>query len=91
MLMVGLSQDAFRAEWGLPDRTASLTSEEEIRARWGASRGVAGGGFFKGKRPLDVWIYDRHGVELVFDDGDLIAWKSDKTVEQLRTIPVRAR
>ncbi len=90
LLMVGLDQNAFLAEWGPPDRTASAISEEQLRARWGpALSGAFSGGFFKGKRPLDVWSYERHGVELVFDDGDLVAWRTDKTVEQLRAIPAR--
>lgn len=62
--------------------TASVTSEEEIRVRWGFAGKAGGGGFFKGKRPLDVWIYERRGVELVFDDGDPVAWKTDKTVQE---------
>ncbi len=87
LLTVGLDQNAFLAEWGPPERTASATSEEQLQARWGGA--PFSGGFFKGKRPLDVWSYERHGVELVFDDGDLVAWRTDKTVEQLRAIPAR--
>lgn len=85
LLVVRLSQKAFLAEWGVPERTASVASEEDMRVRWGPG----GGGFFKGKRPLDVWIYERRGVELVFDHGHLVAWRTDKNVEQLRSSPRR--
>ena len=40
-------------------------------------------------RPLDVWIYDRYSADLIFDDGDLVTWRTEKTVEQLRAIPTK--
>lgn len=90
LLMVNLDQKAFLAEWGPPDRTASATSEEQLGARWGGGLfggGPVGGRFFKGKRPLDVWVYERRGVELVFEDGRLVTWRTDKSVQELRSTP----
>jgi hypothetical protein len=81
MLLVGLDRDDVIAEWGLPDRTESAVSGESLQVRWG----IGGGGAYKGNRALDVWIYEKRGVTLVFDDDELIAWKTDKTREQLRS------
>ena len=83
LLMLGLDMDSFFEVWGPPDRTLSALSEEQLQARWG----FGGGGFFKGKQTLNVWVYAKRGVELVFDDDDeLVAWRTDKTVEQLRSV-----
>ena len=90
MLMLGQDQDDFLAMWGRPVRTQSALSAEELSVRWGWSSGIGGrGNVFKGRRPLEVWMYD--GVELVFDDGDLVAWRTERTVEQLRALGRRAR
>jgi hypothetical protein len=37
-------------------------------------------------RPLEIWVYERYGVELLFDHGDLATWK---TVKELRAIPLQ--
>jgi hypothetical protein len=89
LLRVGIGQRAFLQEWGLPDRTASAVGEDQLRARWGGA--PFAGGFFKGRRPLDVWVYERYGVEVVFEDDDLVAWRTDRTVEQLRAISPNRR
>jgi hypothetical protein len=91
LLRVGIGQKAFLSEWGPPDRTSADLSEEQLRGRVGGWR-WEGATLSQGRRPLDVWLYDRYGVIVVFDDGDLVAWRTDKTVEELRTIPpTRAR
>jgi len=84
MLMRGLSRDAFEDVWGLPTRTYTITGDEITQAGWGATQTVGGGFFFKGKQAFDVWEYAGRGVTLVFDGGSLVAWKTDKTVEELR-------
>jgi hypothetical protein len=81
LLMVGLDRDDFFEEWGPPDRSMSAVSAEQLQARWG----IGGGEFFKGKKTLDVWVYEKRGVELFFYDDELVAWHTDKTVEELRT------
>jgi hypothetical protein len=35
---------------------------------------------------LDIWVYEKNQVELLFDDGDLAAWKTRKTTEELRAL-----
>jgi hypothetical protein len=39
----------------------------------------------QGRHPLDVWVYEKREVELLFDDGDLAAWRTQKTVKELAT------
>jgi hypothetical protein len=45
------------------------------------------GGILEGQGPLEVWSYDRHGVDLLFEHGDLAAWKTAKTLRELKAIP----
>jgi len=84
LLVTGLNREAFLLEWGSPDKTYTISSEEfsSLRANWGNLGG--GVGYFKGKVPLDVWIYQEKGVQLVFNGLRLIAWKTEKTVEELK-------
>jgi hypothetical protein len=35
---------------------------------------------------LDIWVYEKNQVELLFDDGDLAAWKTRKTTEEPRAL-----
>ena len=83
-LRPGIGQKAVLTEWGLPERTLSVVSAEQLRARWG---GVPTASLFREGRPLDLWLYEKSGVELVFDNGDLAAWKTDRSAEQLRALP----
>jgi len=82
-LRTDISQNAFLRAWGYPDRTLGIVSEEQLRARWGSAPSAQ---LFQERRPLDLWIYQTPPVELVFDDGDLVAWKTEQTAEQLRTV-----
>ena len=79
LLTTGLHRDAFLAEWGYPTRTATLTGEEMVEARMFAGRGS----FSKSRRAYDVWEYPDREVTLVFSGARLVAWETDKTVEQL--------
>jgi len=56
---LGLNRDAILEEWGLPDRTYVMSGDEfmQISAGWGSGSGRFG--FFKGKVPLDVWVYEK--------------------------------
>ena len=76
-----ISQNAFVRQWGFPERTLSLVNEEQLRARWGDATPPQ---LFHDRGPLDLWVYAKPPAELVFDDGDLIAWKTDQTADQLR-------
>ena len=76
-----ISQNAFVRQWGFPQRTLSLVNEEQLRARWGDATPRE---LFRNRGPLDLWVYAKPPAELVFDDGDLIAWKTDQTADQLR-------
>lgn len=53
----------------------------EAQVRWG----IGGGNAYKGTWPLDSWLYETRGVTLVLHDDELIACKTDKTREQLRS------
>ena len=86
ILRTGIAQGSFLAQWGPPDRTVPSMSGETLQARWGLR---SSGGVVKGKRSLELWTYERHGVELVFEDRKLVSWRTDKTVSQLRAIAAR--
>ncbi len=81
LLTTGLNREAFLKEWGMPDRTSVMTSDEVIRAGFIGSAG----GFFKGKVPLDVWVYEKREVTLVFHGLRLVGWKTEKTTRELGT------
>jgi len=84
-LRADISQNAFVRSWGFPERTLSVISEEQLRDRWGKAPPAE---LFQERRPLDVWVYQTPPVELVFDDGDLVAWKTEQSAEQLRAVSV---
>jgi len=81
LLTTRLNREAFLKEWGMPDRTSVMTSEEVMKAGFIGSSG----GFFKGRLPLDVWVYEKRYVTLVFHGLRLIGWKTDKTVRELQS------
>jgi len=81
LLTVGLNRDAFLAEWGMPTKTRSMSSEEFTSAGWSAY----GGKVYSGKAPLDVWIYEERQVTLVFNGIVLVGWKTEKTIKELRS------
>jgi hypothetical protein len=53
----------------------------DLEARWGPE---VRGSVLEGQRDLEIWTYGQRAVELLFQDGDLVAWKTDKTLEELR-------
>jgi hypothetical protein len=75
-----IPKQAFLDVWGEPDRTRSVSSEEYMSASWGGVRG----GMFKGRDTLELWAYEKIGIELVFGDHGLAGWKTDKTVQELK-------
>jgi len=83
LLTVGLNREAFLKEWGMPDKTYPISSDEvtKFSALWGSNLG--GAGFFKGKVPLDVWEYREKEVTLIFNGVELISWKTEKTTKEL--------
>ena len=82
LLVTGLNREAFLLEWGSPERTTTITGEEIMKA----GQGAVGGYFFKGKQTYDLWTYEKKGVELVFLGLSLVAWRTEKTVEELKTL-----
>lgn len=86
LLVTGLNREAFLLEWGPPDKTRTLTGEEVMKAGWGVGVGGGSGFFFKGKQTYDFWIYEDKGVELVFLGLRLVTWKTEKTVEELKSL-----
>lgn len=82
VLQMGLVKKAFTDAWGEPDRTATVATSEFVQAGWSGG----GGSFFKGRRTLVVWTYEKIGIELVFDGKSLVGWKTDKTVQELKAV-----
>jgi len=89
LLVSGLNRNAFLKEWGMPDKTYTIPSDEftSFTAGWGGTQyGHSGGaGYFKGKVPLDVWEYKQKDVTLIFHGLRLIAWKTEKSREELKS------
>jgi hypothetical protein len=81
LLTLDTPQDAFLDVWGKPDRTSVTSSEQIIQAGWTGMRG----GFFKGRRTLEVWMYEEKKVELVFYRKRLSGWRTDSSVKELAT------
>jgi len=75
-----IDKQAFIDVWGDPDRTKTISSEEYVSASWGGARG----GLFKGKDTLEVWSYEKIGIELVFNKHGLVGWRTDRTVRELK-------
>lgn len=94
-LVRGLRREAFLDVWGTPTRTGTATGEEITSAgiTWGGfanrSGSVArGDGFFRrGRERFDVWEYADLGVTLFFSGRVLEAWETNRTVDQLCTVP----
>jgi hypothetical protein len=80
LLRVGIGQSTFRSAWGPPDRMTRVGALQELETRW---RPGVSGSALQGRQPLDVWVYETRGVELLFDDGDVAAWKTERTVKDL--------
>ncbi len=97
MLVLGLNREAFLKEWGMPDKTSTMSSDEftQLSAGWGSgfrsgsgwSSGSSSGsvGFFKGKVPLDVWTYEQRETTLVFHGLKLMGWKTEKSRKELES------
>jgi len=86
LLRGGISQSTFRSWWGAPDRATRVGALQELETRWGPGLSTS---VLQGHHPLDVWVYEMRGVELLFDDGDLAAWKTERTVRELATAPAQ--
>ena len=82
LLTSGLHQEAFVKEWGLPYRTLSQSADQVVSE---GSWVILGGRTFTGTRIYDSWEYRDRGVTLLFYGHRLVAWQTDKTVEELRT------
>ncbi|HEY7140143.1 MAG TPA: hypothetical protein VIE44_08605 [Methylomirabilota bacterium] len=84
LLRVGIGQSTFRSAWGRPDRMTRAAAVQELETQWGPGLSAS---VLQGHQPLDVWVYEKRGVELLFDDGDLAAWKTERTVKDLAAVP----
>jgi hypothetical protein len=86
LLTTGLNRNAFLKEWGMPDRTSTVSSDEFSSFSAGFSGSAGSAAYFSGREPLDVWIYEKLDVTLVFNGLRLVAWKTDKSREELKAI-----
>jgi hypothetical protein len=81
LMIQGTPQKAFLDIWGVPDKTRTVASDTEEK-RLEFSR--FGGFYGRVNASYEVWEYSYREVTLIFSDHELIAWKTDKTTEQLR-------
>jgi len=81
ILSVGTSQRVFLDVWGPPEKASSQLYTEDKRLQFNRYGGFYG----RVNTTYEIWEYNRRGVELVFDRQALVAWKTEKTTEQLRT------
>jgi hypothetical protein len=86
LLVTGLNREAFLKEWGMPDRTSTVSSDEFSSFTAGFTGSTGSASYFKGKRPLDVWVYEKWDITLVFSGLRLVAWKTDKNREEIKAI-----
>lgn len=77
--MRGLHREAFLKEWGLPERTSTMTGGEVMRLGWG----IGGGEFLKEQALYDVWEYPEREATLFFYGARLVSWKTTRTVDEL--------
>ena len=91
LLVTGLNREAFLKEWGMPDRTSTVSSDEFASFSAGFSGSAGSASYFKGRRPLDVWVYEKWDITLIFNGLRLAAWKTDKSTEELKGISKRRR
>jgi len=89
LFVTGLNRNAFLSVWGMPDRTYVISSNEFESGSWGVGGGHysyrGGGSHFRGKVPLDVWVYEKKETELIFNGIVLTGWITNKTREELAT------
>ncbi len=80
LLRQGIHSQAFLEVWGEPDRIATVSAEETTSAGWS----LQGGRFFKGRRTLVKWTYEKIGIELFFSGTSLRGWETDRSVRELK-------
>ena len=85
LLTTGLNRNAFLPEWGMPDKTYTISSDEFSQFTGLATGSAAGASYFKGKVPLDVWVYESREITLVFNGIVLVGWKTEKTRKELES------
>jgi hypothetical protein len=80
VLMQDLDITAFEYAWGLPDRVYVVDGStiQVINHYTGDVSRRAG--------RLQVWDYQKKGVKLYFRGNELVDWKTDKTVEELKAL-----
>jgi hypothetical protein len=82
LLVYKLHRDAFVKEWGAPDKTTTTGSDEFINfPSSGQNRS-----YLTTREPLEVWIFEKYGVALVFKGVRLVGWKTDKTPAELKAL-----
>ena len=81
IIELGATQSQFINAWGLPDRQYLRSSDEFVSAGW---KGTSGG-FFKGKKAIQVWVYESRKTELAFgEDKKLVGYNTELSRQQLQ-------
>lgn len=86
----GMYRKAFFDEWGYPEKTLSMSSEEysNFSSNWSGNWG--GATYFRGRAPLDVWVYESKKTVVVFHGRGLVGWSTgDEALEILRPKKVK--
>ena len=79
---VGMYRQAFFEQWGYPSKTLSISSDEFTKAGFSQMGNVAGGSYYKGKVPLDIWIYKDRNVVAVFNKLFLVGWMTGREAKE---------
>ena len=80
VLAPGIDRRAFRDEWGPPTKAYSRLGSQVADDHWTLPIGHVQ----RGDRVYHVWEYDDREVTLLFHHYKLVAWRTEKTVEELR-------
>jgi len=86
LLTYRLHRDAFVKEWGAPDKTITTESDEFIN--FPSSGQIRS---YRTRIPLEVWIYNKYRVALIFRGIRLVGWKTDKTPAELKALSEKSK
>lgn len=89
LLRLGEHSSVFAKYWGLPDKQYVTASDQLTTANW--SR-YGGGGVFKGKQPVEVWVYTTRKTELAFNkERQLVGYTTELTRQELADTVVKEK
>ena len=84
ILKVNINKQAFLDVWGELTRASTEASDSVMSASWSGF----GGSFYSGEKTIEIWSYDKIGIQLAFYEDQLVGWKTDKTVAELKAAAI---